>query len=143
MIAVQMFLVSPVVKAVGERGAVLLGAAMGALGFLIYALAPTGLAYLVGIPVFALIGLMQPGLMGLMTRRVGPQHQGQLQGANQSLQGVASMIGPSLFGLTFAWLVRHDATLHLSGGAILISSGLLVTGFLISLRVARPAADGA
>jgi DHA1 family tetracycline resistance protein-like MFS transporter len=140
MIAVQMFLVGPVVKAVGERGAVLLGAAIGAAGFTIFALAPTGLAYLVGMPVFAMVGLMQPGLLGLMTRRVGPQHQGQLQGANQSLQGVASMIGPSLFGLTFAWLVRHDATLHLPGGAILISAGLLLLGFAISLRVARPVA---
>lgn len=139
MITVQMFLVGPVVKAVGERGAVLAGAAMGAIGFLIYALAPIGLAYLVGIPVFALVGLMQPGLLGLMTRRVGPQHQGQLQGANQSLQGVASMIGPSLFGLTFAWLIRRDASLHLSGGAILISAGLMALAFLISLHVARPA----
>ncbi|HEY7853362.1 MAG TPA: TCR/Tet family MFS transporter [Caulobacteraceae bacterium] len=141
MIAVQMFLVGPVVRAVGERGAVLLGASVGAVGFLIYALAPTGLAYLVGIPVFALVGLMQPGLQGLMTRRVGPQHQGQLQGANQSLQGIASMIGPSLYGLTFAWLVRHDASFHLSGGAILISAGLLGLGFLVSLRVARPVAN--
>lgn len=141
MIAVQMFLVGPVVKRVGERGAVLLGAALGAVGFLIYALAPTGPAYLVGIPVFALIGLMQPGLQGLMTRRVGPTHQGQLQGANQSLQGIASMIGPSLYGLTFAWLIRRDSTLHLSGGAILIAAGLLMLGFLISLRVARPVAD--
>ncbi len=127
MIAVQMFLVAPVVKRVGERGAVLLGAAAGALGFVIYAFASTGLVYFIGVPVFAFIGLMQPGLMGLMTRRVGPQHQGQLQGANQSLQGVASMIGPSLFGLTFAWLIRRDATLHLPGGAILISDG--ATGF--------------
>jgi DHA1 family tetracycline resistance protein-like MFS transporter len=141
MIAVQMFLVGPVVRAVGERGAVLLGASVGAVGFLIYALAPTGLAYLVGIPVFALVGLMQPGLQGLMTRRVGPLHQGQLQGANQSLQGIASMIGPSLYGLTFAWLVRHDASFHLSGGAILISAGLLGLGFLVSLRVARPVAN--
>ena len=139
MIAVQMFLVAPVVKRVGERGAVLLGAAAGALGFLIYAFASTGVVYFIGVPVFALVGLMQPGLMGLMTRRVGPRHQGQLQGANQSLQGVASMIGPSLFGLTFAWLIRRDATLHLPGGAILISAALLALGFLISLRVARPA----
>ena len=35
-----------------------------------------------------------PGLQGLMTRRVGPQEQGQLQGANQSLQGIAAIIGP-------------------------------------------------
>ena len=40
-IAVQMFLVGPVVKRIGERGAVLLGAAGGAAGFLIYAFAPT------------------------------------------------------------------------------------------------------
>ncbi|HEY1449235.1 MAG TPA: TCR/Tet family MFS transporter, partial [Caulobacteraceae bacterium] len=99
MIAVQMFLVGPVVKAVGERGAVLLGASLGGLGFLIFALAPNGIWYLIGMPVFALIGLMQPGLLALMTRRVGPQHQGQLQGASQSTQGIASMIGPSLFGL--------------------------------------------
>jgi hypothetical protein len=51
------------------------------------------------------------------------------------------MIGPGLFGLTFAWLVRRDTTLHLSGGAILISAALLALGFLISLRVARPVAD--
>jgi len=141
MIAVQMFLVGPVVKRMGERGAVLLGSALGALGFLIYGLASTGWAYLVAIPVFALIGLMQPGLMGLMSRRIDRQSQGQLQGANQSLQGIASMIGPSLFGLTFAWLVRHDSTVHLSGGAILISAALLMVGFVISLRVARPVAD--
>ncbi|HEY2178801.1 MAG TPA: TCR/Tet family MFS transporter [Caulobacteraceae bacterium] len=140
MIAVQMFLVSPVVKRVGERGAVLIGASVGAIGFLIYALAPTGWAYLIGIPVFALLGLMQPGLQGLMTRRVGPSHQGQLQGANQSLQGIASMFGPSLYGLSFAWLVRHDAAVHLPGGAILISAGLLALGFIISLRVAHPVA---
>jgi MFS transporter, DHA1 family, tetracycline resistance protein len=138
MIAVQMFLVAPVVKRVGERGAVLLGASLGAAGFLIYALAWSPWLYLTGIPVFAGIGLMQPGLLGLMTRRVGPRHQGQLQGANQSLQGVASIIGPPLFGLTFAWSVRHETGLHLPGLAILISAALLVVALLISLRVARP-----
>jgi len=139
MMCVQMFLVGPVVKRLGERGAVLLGAAMGAAGFTIYAFAYNGWLYLLGIPVFALAGLMQPGLLGLMSRRIDPQHQGQLQGAVQSLQGVSSMIGPGLFGLTFAWLVRHDATVHLSGGAILIAAGLLAMAFALSLWVAKPA----
>jgi DHA1 family tetracycline resistance protein-like MFS transporter len=138
MIAVQMFLVGPVVKRVGERGAVLLGAAAGTLGFVVYGLAPNGTVYLLAVPVFALVGLLQPGLMGLMTARVGPSHQGQLQGANQSLQGIASMAGPSLFGLTFAWLVRHDAVLHLVGGSILISAALMCLSLMIALRVARP-----
>ena len=143
MITVQMFLVGPVVKRIGERGAVLLGAAMAALGFTIYGLAASGLVYLIAIPVFAFMGLMAPGLQGLMTRRVGVQHQGQLQGALQSLQGVASMVGPSLFGLTFAWLVRRDASLHLPGGAILIAAALMALAFAISLRAATPAAEDA
>jgi DHA1 family tetracycline resistance protein-like MFS transporter len=137
-IIVQMFLVGPVVKRVGERGAVLLGACAGATGFLIFAFASRGWIYLVGLPVFAAVGFIQPGLMGLMSRRVDPSHQGQLQGANQSLQGISSVIGPPLFGLTFAWSIRHDTGLHLPGLAILISAALLCAAFLISLRVARP-----
>ena len=82
MITVQIFLVGPVEKRIGERGAVLAGAGIGALGFVIYALASNQWIYLCGIPVFALMGLMQPGLMALMTRRVGPERQGQLQGAS-------------------------------------------------------------
>ncbi len=77
-------------------------------------------------------GFLQPGLQGLMTRRVDPQHQGRLQGANQSFQGIASVIGPPLFGLTFAWAVRHDAHLHMPGLPILISAALLAIAFLIS-----------
>jgi DHA1 family tetracycline resistance protein-like MFS transporter len=142
-IVVQMFLVGPVVARIGERGAVLLGATGGILGFLIYALAPNGWSYLMGVPIFAMMSFMPPGLMGLMTRRVGPTHQGELQGANQSLMGVSSVIGPPLFGLTFAWSIRHEASLHLPGMAILISAALLTAALLLALRVARPVAAAA
>jgi DHA1 family tetracycline resistance protein-like MFS transporter len=137
-IVVQMLLVGPVVKAIGERGAVLIGASFGALGFLIFALAPTGWIYLIGIPVFAGLNFMQPGLQALMTRRVGPSHQGELQGANQSLMGIASVIGPLVFGLTFAWSIRNEASLRMPGLAILISAALLTLALLIALRVAKP-----
>ncbi len=139
-IIVQMFLVGPVVRRIGERGSVLIGAASGVAGFLIFGLASKGWMYLVGIPVFAAIGFLQPGLMGLMSRRVDPAHQGQLQGANQSLQGIASAVGPALFGLTFAWAVRRDASLHMPGLPILISAALLVMALMVALRVARPVA---
>jgi DHA1 family tetracycline resistance protein-like MFS transporter len=142
-IVVQMFLVGPVVARIGERGAVLLGATGGILGFLIYALAPNGWSYLMGVPIFAMMSFMPPGLMGLMTRRVGPTHQGELQGANQSLMGVSSVIGPPLFGLTFAWSIRHQTSLHLPGLAILISAALLTAALLLALRVARPVAAAA
>jgi DHA1 family tetracycline resistance protein-like MFS transporter len=80
---------------------------------------------------------MQPGLQGLMSRRVGPHQQGQLQGANQSLQGVASVIGPVLVGMTFAWSIRHDSVLHAPGLAIYLASALLAGALLLSLKVAH------
>jgi DHA1 family tetracycline resistance protein-like MFS transporter len=89
------------------------------------------------------MSFLQPGLQGLMTRRVGPQAQGQLQGANQSLQGIASVIGPMIFGLTFAWAVRDDAELHMPGLPIFIAAGLLVCAFLLAVRVGHAPASSA
>ncbi len=135
-ITVQMVLVGPVVRRIGERGAALLGAASGTLGFLVYALAPTGVIYLTAIPLYATVGFLQPGVMGLMSRRVGPRHQGRLQGVNQSFMGIASIIGPPLYGLTFAWSLRHAGTPP--GLAILIAASLLGLAFIIALWTARP-----
>ena len=57
-------------------------------------------------PVFALMGLVGPSAQALMTRRVGPSEQGQLQGANSSIIGITGLIGPGLFTLTFASFIR-------------------------------------
>lgn len=135
-VIVQTFLVGPIVKAVGERNAVLIGTAAGAVSFAWYAAAPTGTLYLVGIPIFAFTGLIMPGLQGLMTQRVSPQQQGQLQGANQSLMGLASIFGPPIFGATFAWSLRHEG-FHVPGLAIYVASSLMAAAFLLAFAAAR------
>ncbi len=136
-IIVQIFLVGPIVKRIGERGALLAGAFFGALGFAMYGFAPNGWFYLWTMPVFAFMSLLMPGLMGLMSRRVPPQEQGRLQGAMQSLQGVASIFGPLIFGTVFAWSLRHEATAHLPGLAVYLAAALLLAAFLLALKVAR------
>ena len=137
-IAVQAMIVGRVVKAVGERGALLIGLFSGFAGFMIYALAPTGFLYLCGLPLFALTGLIQPGLQGLMTRRVLPNEQGQLQGANSAMMGIASIIGPPLFLLPFAFAIRHDASLHLPGLPVLIAAALMLAATVLGYAKARP-----
>jgi len=135
-VIVQIFLVGPIVKRVGERNAVLIGALAGMLGFGWYATAPTGQLYLLAVPVFAFTGLLMPGLQGLMTRRVAPHEQGQLQGANQSLMGLSSIIGPVIFGEVFAWSLRHE-TYHVPGLAIYVASALMGLAFLLAFATAR------
>jgi DHA1 family tetracycline resistance protein-like MFS transporter len=139
-VIVQTLLVGPVVARVGERGALLLGAASGCVAFALYGLAPTGWLYLAAAPVFAALSFFQPGLQGLMTAQVAAQEQGRLQGVGQSLQGLASILGPILFGTTFAWSIRHAATVHAPGLAFLVASALLAAAFTLAVAVTRPAA---
>lgn len=136
-VLVQSFLVGPAVARLGERGCVLVGAAFGATGMIIYGWAPEGWAYIAAMPFAALMALVVPGLQGLMTRRVAPHEQGQLQGANQAMNGIAGLVGPILFGLTFAWSLRNDAQVHMPGLAIYIAAGLMVLAFGAALRFAR------
>jgi DHA1 family tetracycline resistance protein-like MFS transporter len=136
-VIVQMFLVGPIVARIGERRTLLIGAAIGSLGFAWYGWAQKGWLYLVGTPIFAFSNLTMPGLQGLMTRRVPPHQQGQLQGANQSLMGIASIFGPMVFGLLFAWSLRHEKTLHSPGLAIYLAAGLMVLAFLLAVHRAH------
>jgi DHA1 family tetracycline resistance protein-like MFS transporter len=68
-------------------------------------MAPNGAVYAVGVVVMSLWSLMGPALQGWMTRLVSPSEQGQLQGANSSVLGIASLIGPLLFTQTFALFI--------------------------------------
>jgi DHA1 family tetracycline resistance protein-like MFS transporter len=137
-VGVQTFLVRPVIRRCGEQGAMLAGAVAAVIAFCWYGLAPTGWAYLACMPISCLAGLMNPGLQGLMTRLVGVDQQGQLQGANQSMAGLSSVIGPSLFGLSFAWAIRHPS-LGLPGLPLLIAAAITAgcVGLGLRLRV-RP-----
>jgi DHA1 family tetracycline resistance protein-like MFS transporter len=134
-ILVQFFVVGPVVRRLGQRGAVIAGAAAGVVGFLIYAFAPTGAVYFVGMPVFALNGLMGPGLQGMMTSRVSPTEQGRLQGANQSLNGIAAILGPIIFPNTFAWALRSMP--QLPGLPIMIAAVFLAFALVLVVRFGR------
>src|SRR5258708_30753380 len=108
-VGVQSFIVGPVIRRFGELGCMLIGFTAVTAAFAWYGWAPTGWIYLAFLPVSSLGGLVIPGLQGLMTRCVGPSEQGQLQGANQSMAGLGNIIGPSIFGLSFAWAVRHNS----------------------------------
>jgi DHA1 family tetracycline resistance protein-like MFS transporter len=134
---VQGALIGPVVRRFGERKALIAGLVFGAAGFLVHGLAPTGSIFLLGVPLIALWGLANASSLGLMSRRVGADEQGQLQGANQSLQGIANMIGPFVFTLSFAWAIRPELGVHLPGTPFVLAGLLVIVALAIGWRVTR------
>jgi DHA1 family tetracycline resistance protein-like MFS transporter len=132
---VQGGIVKRVVADFGERHTLLAGLLFGMCGFAIYGLAPTGIIFWLGIPVFSMAGLYGPSSQGLMTRHVQPSQQGQLQGANNSIMGVAGVIGPGIFTLTFASFIGAQGDWHLPGAPFLLSVLMLVAAFGLAWRV--------
>lgn len=95
-------LISLAIKHLGELRTLFTGLFFGMVGFAVYAAAPSTLVFIIGCPLVSLWGLAGPAVQGLMSRRVGPSEQGQLQGANTSLFGVAGMFAPVMFTQIFA-----------------------------------------
>jgi DHA1 family tetracycline resistance protein-like MFS transporter len=121
----------------GERTTLIAGLAFGVAGFAIFGLAPTGLVFWLGIPVMALWGLVNPSSAGLMSRRIDAKHQGQLQGANASLMGVANLIGPELYTQTFAFAIGAAKDWNLPGAPHLLAAALLAIALIVALRASR------
>ncbi len=134
-IIVQAGLVKRIVARFGERLALRVGLLCGGIGYAIYGLAPTGIAFLGALPVFAFMGLVGPAAQGLMTRRVGPSEQGQLQGANSSIMGITGLIGPGLFTLTFASFIGAHRDWRLPGAPFLLAALLMVMALVLAWRV--------
>ena len=134
---VQGALVKPVVARIGERRALPAGLCFGSISFLIWGVASTGPAGLLAIPFGALMGLYGPSAQGLMSRRVSPAEQGQLQGANSSMMGITGMVGPVLFSGTFAYFIGPHAVRPVPGAPFLLAATMTFAAMLLAFRVTR------
>jgi DHA1 family tetracycline resistance protein-like MFS transporter len=72
-----------------------------------------------------------------MSRRVGASEQGQLQGANSSLMGIANLFGPGLFTQAFAYAIGPLSRWQLPGAPFLLAALLLAAAALLAWRVTR------
>jgi DHA1 family tetracycline resistance protein-like MFS transporter len=132
----QAVLVGPVVKKLGERGALTAGLIFGTVSFLFYASAPIGWLFIAGIPFGALFGMAGPAMQGLATRSVGSSDQGKLQGALASVVSIGTMIAPVLFAQTFAMGISQDGP-QVPGLPYYIAALMLIAALVLARRAER------
>lgn len=140
---VQALLVGKAVAWLGQRAAIALGFALGAVGFLAYGLAPTGGLFLVGVPFLALWGLAGPAGQALLSAQVGAEAQGQLQGAMASMRALTGMVGPLLFAEVLAQSLGAGPLSPWPGACFMGAALCLVAGGLLATWVTRPSAQPA
>jgi len=136
------FMVKPVVSALGERISLVIGLLFGAGGMVLFGLATTPALFWLGIPVMSLMGLATPALQGLMTARVNPYEQGELQGAIGSVGAIAQMIGPVMFSFVFAQSISATPLFntHIPGAPFYLAALLLAAAALVARQTKRPEA---
>jgi DHA1 family tetracycline resistance protein-like MFS transporter len=81
-----------------------------------------------------------------MTRLVGPDEQGRLQGAVSGLMGIAGIVGPGIFAGAVSRCIGEEAVLHLPGVAFVMAGGMMLLAMGIAAWVTRghaPAPAGA
>jgi MFS transporter, DHA1 family, tetracycline resistance protein len=111
----------------------------GAAGMAIFGTATTGTLFAIGTPLMAVWGIAPAAAQSIMTRRVSASEQGELQGALGSLAGVASLLGPGLFTLTYARSIDGHGAGNLPGAAWLLSTLMLLGAAVLTLWVTADA----
>jgi DHA1 family tetracycline resistance protein-like MFS transporter len=136
-VIVNVVVVKKAVARFGERRALLIGLACGVCGFTIYGFAPTGFWFLSGLPIMALWALAMPSTQALVTRQVGPEVQGRIQGALTSLASLAGIAGPAIYPFVFGWFISDHAPAPLPGAPFLLAGMMLACAGIVAWRFAR------
>ncbi len=137
------FLVRRASRRIGDTRALQVGLLGGSIGYLIFAMARSGAVFLAGMPLLNLVSIAWPASQGIMSRSAGPDEQGQLQGAINSLRGMAGIFGPGLFTWMFAKAVGDWSGLRMPGLPFYAASVMMLLSVLLSLasRAQPPAVN--
>ncbi len=138
---VQSYLSGESARRLGERGAILIGLALSTAGFVVLGLAPTTTLFWAGLALCVAGGVSFASTQSLMSKRVGVDEQGQLQGALTIFLGITGFFGPILFTRAFAWSIGPGKGYGVPGLAILIGAALIGAAFVTAIFVAKPLAE--
>lgn len=123
-------------KRYGEERLLLCGLVLLAIGLVVV---PFSLDLPILGGAFALLaiglGLTQPALNSLISRRAGEAEQGQILGVTQSMGSLARVVGPPLAGYLFAYVGHSSPFLW---GALLVLAALLIGWSVPPLALASP-----
>jgi MFS transporter, DHA1 family, tetracycline resistance protein len=133
MAASQATLPRLLIPRLGEATCATIGLTSGGLGFLGYGLATRGWMMFALMFTWFLAAIVMPSTQALMSHRIPPSAQGELQGGVASLYSLSSILGPPMMTQLFGYFSSDAAPVHVPGAAFLFAV-LLTAGSLILFR---------
>ena len=140
MASSQLIVMRLLVPRLGERRVALIGIASGMVGYAGFGLATAGWMMFALLVTWFVAATVMPTTNALMSRRVSPDAQGELQGAVAGLFSLSAIIGPPIMTHLFARFTAPESSVHVPGAAFLAAAVLAFGCLLIFWRSTRGAA---
>jgi DHA1 family tetracycline resistance protein-like MFS transporter len=133
-VIVQGGLTGPIVARLGEPRAIVFGLSISALSYFLYGFAGEAWMFYV-IPFFSALGFVSgPSAQALISRTVGANEQGAVQGALASLTSLTGVVGPLLATGVFRYFIGDRAPFTLPGAPFLLGALFLVGALIVAVR---------
>ncbi len=146
MIVVQAWLIRYVLDRFGTGRTAYIGLVATILSFVGYALVPYGWMIYGVIVLGAAQGFVAPSVQALMSGRIPPDAQGELQGALASVSSLVSILSPPFMTQTFAYFSAGGAPLYFPGAPFIAAALFTLLGLFAFMRalvgVAKPEVSG-
>jgi len=130
--SVQAGLVRVANNKLGVVPSIYLGLLFYAIGLSIFTFADAGWIMYVGLIPYCLSGIGGPSMQGLISGKVPPNAQGELQGALTSTISMAAIIGPPLMTNLYSNFSSPSAPVHFPGAAFVMGLVFALTSLLIA-----------
>jgi DHA1 family tetracycline resistance protein-like MFS transporter len=139
MAVVQGALTGRLVRRFGETRTAPLGIAWGALSFLGYALITERWMLFPILAIGGLQGIAMPSINALLSKQLGPERQGELQGGMASVMGLSSIVGPPVLTQALAHFSGPAAEVQFPGAAFVVASGFASLSLVLLVLALRRA----
>lgn len=119
---------------IGNEKSVYSGLGLYAIGMLLFGLANQSWMMFVFLVPYCLGGIAQPAIQAIMSGKVPPNEQGELQGTLTSVMSLSSIIGPLVMNNLFFYFTHNEAPVYLPGAPFFLGALLMLASAIIAFK---------
>lgn len=123
-----------IIPKLGQLRSVYVGLTFSAIGFALFGFANQSWMMFAFMAVYAMGGIAQPSIQGIISNQVPSNEQGELQGALTSLTSTTSIFGPLIMTNLFSFFTSPKAPMYLPGAPFFLGSVLILISAILARR---------
>ncbi len=129
----QGYLTRIIIPKLGEAKSILFGNFFYMLGFGLFAFATQGWMMYAIMTIFSLSGVAMPAIQSMISKKIPPQEQGELQGSLISIASLTAIVGPILYTSLFAHFTRATTPIQFPGISYFAASMICLLAIILLL----------